>query len=90
MSGLKLLLNAQSWNNIHVILPTNVPFIPSFLTCVVYIFLNLKDGNVFFFTCSIIRHQAEDVTGLGVDVEAHVCGPPRQVNDEVGVIINCV
>lgn len=39
-------------------------------------------------TCSAVRHQVEDVTGFGVDVEADVHVAPGQVDDEVGVVIH--
>lgn len=39
-------------------------------------------------TCSRVRHQVEDVSRPGVDVEADVHVAGRQVDDEVRVVIH--
>lgn len=39
-------------------------------------------------TCSRVRHQVEDMSRLGVDVEADVHVASRQVDDEVRVVIH--
>ena len=41
-------------------------------------------------TCSAVRHQVENVTGFGVDVEADVRVASPQVDDEVRVVIHWV
>lgn len=41
-------------------------------------------------TCSSVRHQVENVTRCGVDVEADVHVASGQVDDEVRVVIHWV
>lgn len=39
-------------------------------------------------TCSRVRHQVEDVSRLGVDVEADVHVASGEVHDEVGIVVH--
>lgn len=41
-------------------------------------------------TCSTVRHQVENVTRFGVDVEADVHVTSGQVDDEVRVVVHWV
>lgn len=49
----------------------------------------LKKSGAPGFTCSGVRHQAENVARFGINVKANIDVVLGQMDDEVGVVVHC-